>query len=62
MLEHNINAVDSVTKFNLGTKLVKSRRLEEFDEFFKGLKNRAGGQIRVVFWRESQKPPRRGSW
>jgi hypothetical protein len=49
--------VDNRTKFNLGTRLVKSRSLEEFDKFFKGLKNSVGGQIRGVFRRERHKPP-----
>jgi hypothetical protein len=52
-----MNAVDSGTKFNLQTRLAGSRSLEEFDEFFRELKNRVGGQVREVFERERRRPP-----
>ena len=52
-----MNAVDSRTKYNLETKLVWSRTLWEFDEFFRELKKRVGGQIRGVFALEKHKPP-----
>ena len=50
--------MDSHTKFNLGTKLVWHRTLEEFDDFFKCLKKAIGTQIHAVFERERCKPPR----
>jgi transposase-like protein len=52
-----MNAVDSRTKFNLETRLVRTRSMEEFDRFFRGLKNSVGGQVREVFRRERHKPP-----
>lgn len=52
-----MNAVDSRTKFNLETRLVWSRTLEEFDAFFKELKRRVGAQIHGVFAEEKNKPP-----
>lgn len=39
-----MNAVDSRTKYNLESKFVKSRTLEAFDDFFKTLKERVGGE------------------
>ena len=36
-----------------------SRTLQEFDEFFKELKKRVGGQIREVFALEEHKPPKK---
>ena len=48
--------MDSRTKFNLGTRLVKGRSLGEFDGFFKELKNSVGEQIKGVFRRERHKP------
>jgi hypothetical protein len=53
-----VNAVDSKTKFNLGTRLVWSRTLEEFDAFFKELKRAVGAQIHGVFALEKHKPPK----
>ena len=44
----NINAVDSRTKFNLATKLVWYRTLEEFDDFFRCLKKAIGTQVHGV--------------
>lgn len=52
-----MNAVDSRTKFNLGTRLVWSRTLDEFDAFFKELKRVVGAQIYGVFAEEKNKPP-----
>jgi hypothetical protein len=52
-----INAVDSRTKYNLGSRLVWSRVLEEFDEFFGELKNRIGEQVHRVFQQEKHKNP-----
>ena len=37
---------------------MRSRTLEEFDEFFRELKNRIGKQVRGVFAREKHKPPK----
>ena len=42
----------------MGCRLVWSRTLEEFDEFFRELKRRIGGQIHGVFRRERHKSPR----
>jgi transposase-like protein len=53
-----MNAVDSRTKYNLGTRLVWHRTLKEFDEFFKELKERIGKQVHEVFAREKHKPPK----
>ena len=50
--------MDSRTKFNLGTKLVWHRTLEEFDDFFKCLKKTLGTQIHEVFARNKHKPPK----
>lgn len=50
--------MDSRTKYNLGSKLVQRRSLEEFDEFFRKLKNGIGRQIHAVFGRERHKPTR----
>lgn len=52
-----MNAVDSRTKYNLSTKLVWHRTLEEFDSFFKCLKMAVGKQIHEVFEAERYKPP-----
>lgn len=51
--------MDSKTKFNLETRLIWSRTLEEFDEFFKELKKRIGGRVHEVFAKEEHKPPKR---
>ena len=53
-----MNAIDSRTKYNLGCRLVESRTLEEFEEFFKELKERIGEQIHEVFRQEKHKPPK----
>lgn len=50
--------MDSRTKYNLCTRLVWSRTLEEIDEFFGELKKSTGGQIHEVFGLERSKPPR----
>ena len=50
--------MDSWTKYNLGSRLVWSRTLEEFDEFFRGLKELIGAKIHQIFRGERRKPPR----
>lgn len=50
--------MDSRTKYNLGTRFVEHKTLEEFDEFFKCLKKSIGGQIHAIFAEEKDKPPR----
>ena len=50
--------MDSRTKYNLGCKFVESRKLEEFDDFFKTLKKRIGMQVHELFARERHKPPK----
>jgi hypothetical protein len=50
--------VDSRTKYNLGTRFVEHKTLEEFDDFFKCLKKSIGGQIHAIFAEEKDKPPR----
>lgn len=49
--------MDSKTKFNLETRLVWGRTIEEFDAFFRGLKRVIGAQIHGVFEEEKNKPP-----
>jgi transposase InsO family protein len=51
-----MNAVDGRTKYNILSRLVWRRRLDEFDEFFKGLKTAIRAQIHEVFERERNKP------
>lgn len=50
--------MDSRTKFNLDTKLVWHKTLEEFDYFFRTIKDRIGTQIHEVFAHEKHKPPK----
>ena len=50
--------MDSQTKYNLGSRLVWSRTLQEFDGFFRELKKSIGGQVHAVFRRERHKPPK----
>lgn len=50
--------MDSRTKYNLETRFVEHRTLEEFDDFFRELKRGIGGQIHAVFKREKYKPPK----
>ena len=52
-----MNAVDGRTKYNILSRLVWHRSLDEFDEFFRRLKTAIGGQIHEVFRRERHKPP-----
>lgn len=49
--------MDSRTKYNLGTKLVWHKTLEEFDDFFRSLKKAIGTQVHAVFEGERHKPP-----
>lgn len=51
-----MNAVDGRTRYNILSRLVWRRRLDEFDEFFKGLKTTIRAQIHEVFERERNKP------
>ena len=50
--------MDSCTKYNLGSRLVWSRTLQEFDGFFRKLKKSIGGQVHSVFRGEHHKPPK----
>lgn len=54
-----IHTVDSRTGYELEALLSKSRDLDAYDEFFKRLKKRFGRQVRGVFAREKDKPPKR---
>lgn len=42
----------------MGCKFIESRTLDEFDDFFKGLKKGIGTQVHEVFSRERNKPPK----
>ncbi|KXA98446.1 hypothetical protein AKJ40_04660 [candidate division MSBL1 archaeon SCGC-AAA259M10] len=52
-----MNAIDKKTKYNLNTKFIQSRTNENFDEYFKELKNVIGEQVREIYEKEKQKPP-----
>lgn len=55
---YGINAIDSETKFNLGSEFTKNKGLETFKGFFSRLKERIGEQVHKVFDRERYKPLR----
>ncbi|KXA96277.1 hypothetical protein AKJ38_03545, partial [candidate division MSBL1 archaeon SCGC-AAA259I14] len=52
-----MNAIDKKTKYNLNTKFIQRRTNENFDEYFKKLKNVIGEQVREIYEKEKQKPP-----
>lgn len=53
-----LHAVDSKTRYCFEGTLERHRNTEAYEDFFKRLKRRVGRQIRGVFEREREKPPK----
>ncbi|KXA95222.1 hypothetical protein AKJ37_06995 [candidate division MSBL1 archaeon SCGC-AAA259I09] len=51
-----MNAVDKKTKYNLNTKFIERRTNENFNEYFKELKNTIEEQVQDIYEKEKQNP------